>query len=206
MTIRRNWFIGYSLASGLQCNGWRCKNLSLRYFYIKLEECRKVRWYQTFWRWGSTKCWKEQLKSEEDRVCICVVWQDEMKMGFCLATPGSPKYILRVARFTADTPVSPDTHRRSLMILFEAVINRVGRCTGRPWRSRFGHALGARDRVNSEMHSEAVTEQVWRCTCRIWSSETGGVLGGCRFGGKRNSSWDHIDWLTCNCGSVESWV
>ena len=27
-------------------------------------------------------------------------------------------------------------------------------CTGRPWSSEFGHALGGGDRVNSEMHSE----------------------------------------------------
>ena len=31
----------YTLASGLQCNGWRCENLSSRSYYIKLEERRK---------------------------------------------------------------------------------------------------------------------------------------------------------------------
>jgi len=38
----------YPLASGLQCNGWRCENLSSCSFYIKLEERRKkVRRYDT---------------------------------------------------------------------------------------------------------------------------------------------------------------
>jgi len=55
VTIRRNGFIGYTLASGLQCNRWRCKNLSSRSFYIKLEERRKVRRYDTTRPWGSTQ-------------------------------------------------------------------------------------------------------------------------------------------------------
>jgi len=79
-------------------------------------------------------------------------------------------------------------------------------CTWWPWLSQFGYALGGQDQVNSEMHSEAVTERVWRCTCRLWSNETGGVLEGCRFGWRRDGSWDYIPWLTCNGGDVESWV
>jgi len=78
--------------------------------------------------------------------------------------------------------------------------------TWRPWSTEFGHALGGRDRVNSEMHSEAVTERVWRCTCRLWLTKIGGVLGGGQFGGRGDSSWDSIHWLTCNFGNVESWV
>jgi hypothetical protein len=35
VTIRRNRFIGYALASGLQCDGWRCENLSLHSFYLR---------------------------------------------------------------------------------------------------------------------------------------------------------------------------
>ena len=33
VTIRRNKFIGHALASGLQCDGWRCENHSTRSFY-----------------------------------------------------------------------------------------------------------------------------------------------------------------------------
>ena len=56
VTIRRNGFIGYTLASGLQCNGWSCENLTLRSFYIQLEERRKkVRRYDTTRPWGSTE-------------------------------------------------------------------------------------------------------------------------------------------------------
>jgi len=60
----------------------------------------------------------------------------------------------------------------------EAVIERVRRCTWRPWSSEFGEALAGHDRVNSEMHLEAVIERVWRCTWRPWSSGFGDALGG----------------------------
>ena len=52
-------------------------------------------------------------KVGKDRLCIFVVWQDEMKMRCCLSTPGSPEWILRVAHSTSVTPVSPYTHRPS---------------------------------------------------------------------------------------------
>ena len=67
VTIHRNGLIGYPLASGLQCNGWRCENLSSRSLYIKLEERRKVRRYHTTRLWGSTqlrgskKSWTERV-------------------------------------------------------------------------------------------------------------------------------------------------
>ena len=35
VTIRRNGFIGHTLASGLQCDGWHCVNLSSRSFYLR---------------------------------------------------------------------------------------------------------------------------------------------------------------------------
>jgi len=94
----------------------------------------------------------------------------------------------------------------SLDMHFETGMEWTQRCTGRSSSSEFGHALGGRDRVNSEMHSEADTARVWTWTCRLWSSEIGGVVGGGRFGGRRNSSWDSIYWLTCNCWNVQSWV
>jgi len=43
-------------------------------------------------------------------------------MRCCLSTRGSPEYILSVADSTSVTPVSPYTHRRSLTIYLEAVI------------------------------------------------------------------------------------
>ena len=56
VTIRWNKFIGYRLASGFECNVWRCENLSSHTFYIQLEECRKrVRRYDTTRQWGFTK-------------------------------------------------------------------------------------------------------------------------------------------------------
>ena len=88
----------------------------------------------------------------------------------------------------------------------EAMIKQIWTCTWRPWSSEFGNALGGRDWVISKMHSEAVTQRVWRCSCMLWSSKIGGVLGGGRFCWRRDGSWDSIDWLTCNCGNVASWV
>jgi len=35
VTIRRNAFIRYTVASALQCAGWRCENLSSRCFYLR---------------------------------------------------------------------------------------------------------------------------------------------------------------------------
>jgi hypothetical protein len=65
--------------------------------------------------------------------------------------------------------------------------------------------------VTWEMHLEAIMKGVWRCTWRPWLVEIAEVLWDSRFGGgwlggKCNRSWEFIDWLTCNCGNVESWV
>jgi len=73
----------------------------------------------------------------------------------------------------------------------EAVIERVWRCTWRPWSREFG-----------DMHLEAMRVRTWR----LWSSEIGGVLGGGQSGGRRHGIWDSIHWLTRNCGNVENWV
>jgi hypothetical protein len=55
VSIRQNWFIGYALASGLQCNGWRCENLSSHSFYLR-PKCNSVFTRYTGlqgdgWRW-----------------------------------------------------------------------------------------------------------------------------------------------------------
>jgi len=169
------------------CNGWRCKNLSSCSFYIKLEERRKkVRRYDTTQQWGSmrldgsTKSRKERVgpKVGKDRVCIFVVWQDEMKMRCCLCTLGSLEYMLRVADSTSVTPVSLFSHRRSLTIYLEAIIELVWRCTWRPRSSELRDALGGRDRSSLEMHWEAVIERVWRCTSRPRMSELRDAFGG----------------------------
>jgi len=220
VTIRRNGFIGYTLESGLQCNGWRCENVSLHSFYISLEAHRMVRRYDTTRLWGSTQSRKERVRPKvgKDRMSMFVVWPDEMKMRCCLSTPGSLESILPVSQSTSVTPVSPYTHCRYFTIFLEAMIELVWRCTSRPVWFELRDALGGCDRasldinleaeidMNSERCSEAVTVRVWRCTCRLRSSEIGGVLGATRFGGRCNRSWDSIHWFTCNCGNVESWV
>jgi len=198
VTIHQNGLIGYTQALGLQCKGWRCENLSSRSFYINLEERRKkVRIYDTTRPWGSTqlrgsksRTERVRLKVGKDRVCIFGVWQDEMKMGCCRSTPGSPEYILHIAHSTSVTPASPYTHRHSFTIYLEAEIEPVlemhleaeiewtERCTGRPRWSEFRDALGGRDRSSLEMHWEAVIDRVWRCTGRLWWSEFVHALGG----------------------------
>jgi len=169
------------------CNGWRCQNLSSRSFYIKLEERRKiVRRYDTTrpgWSTqlhGSTKSRKEQVRPKvgKDRVCIFIVWQDDMKMRCCLSTPESPEYILRVAHSTSVTLVSPSTHRRSITLYLEAVIEWVWRCTWWPRWSELRDALGGRDRASLDMHLEAEIRWTQRHTLRLWPSEFGDALAG----------------------------
>jgi len=169
------------------CNGWHCENLSLRSFYIWLEEhTKKVRRYDTTQPWGSTqlhgstKSRKEWVRPKvgKDRVCIFVVWQDGMKMWCCLSTPGSLEYILCIPHSTSVTPVSPYTHHRSLTIYLVTMIKLLRRCTWRPTSSELRDSLGGRDRSSLEIHWEAVIERVWRCTSRPRLSELRDALGG----------------------------
>jgi len=75
----------------------------------------------------------------------------------------------RCLRAIRGAPENDD--RVNLEMHLEAVIDRVWRCTGKPWSSEFGDAFGDRDWVNSEMHWEAVIERVWRCNWRPRLSE-----------------------------------
>jgi len=58
----------------------------------------------------------------------------------------------------------------SLDLPIEAVIERVCRCTWRPWSCK----LGGRNQASLEIHLEAVIERVWRGTSRPWLCELGG--------------------------------
>jgi hypothetical protein len=64
-----------------------------------------------------------------------------MIMRCCLSIYPSPEYILRVAYSTSVTPVSPYTHRLSLKINLEAMIELVWRCTWRPRSSELRDAV-----------------------------------------------------------------
>jgi len=83
-------------------------------------------------------------------------------------------------------------------VRLKMTIEWTQRYTPRPWSSESGHALGGRDRVNSEMHSRlwlreslggrdrvnsemhcgAELEWTHWCTCRPWWSEFGDALCG----------------------------
>jgi len=52
----------------------------------------------------------------------------------------------------------------------EAVIERVWRCTWRPWSCE----RGGRNRTSWTIQLEPVIERIWRCTWRPWRSECGG--------------------------------
>jgi len=64
------------------CNGWRCENVASCSFYIKLEERRNVKRYDTTRLWGSTqlrgstKSRTERVRPKvgKDRVWIFIVW------------------------------------------------------------------------------------------------------------------------------------
>jgi hypothetical protein len=88
---------------------------------------------------------------ENPRNCMA---PDEMEMRRCLSSPESPEYVLPVAQSTSVTPVSPYNRRRSLTIYFEAVIERVERCTCKPESSELRHTLRGRDQASLEIQLE----------------------------------------------------
>jgi len=93
---------------------------------------------------------------------------DEMKMRWCLTTPGSPEYVLPVAQSTSVAHVSPYTCRRSVTMYLEAEIEPVERCTWRPWLSELKDTLRGGDRASLKMHLEAEIEWTKRCIWRPW--------------------------------------
>jgi len=127
-------------------------------FWFK-EHRNRVRSHDATRRWGSTlRKERVRLKVGKERVCIFIVWEDEMEMRCCLSTPGSAEYILPITLSTSFTPVSPYTRRRSLKMYLEAVIERVWKCTWRLWSCE----LAGRNRVSSEIHLAAVIVRTWR--------------------------------------------
>jgi len=128
-------------------------------------------------------------KVGKDRVCILVVWQDEMEMRCCLSTTGSPEYILCVAHSTSVTPVSPYTYHRSFHLCYPCIsvhspslipppsrlyhhTPTVAHSTSVTPRSPYTHSRSL------TTYFESVIDWVWRCTGRLWSSEFGDALGG----------------------------
>jgi hypothetical protein len=65
------------------------------------------------------------------------------------------------------------------VIHWEAVIERVWRCTWRPGWSELRAALGGRDRSSLEMHVEPKIERVGRCAWSRRSSELRDAHSGC---------------------------
>jgi len=61
---------------------------------------------------------------------------------------------------------------------WEAVIERVWRCTWRPRSSALRGALCSREWASLEMQLETEIEWTQRCTWKLWSSEFGDALGG----------------------------
>jgi hypothetical protein len=85
------------------------------------------------------------------------------KMRWCLSTPGSPKYIPRVAHYTSIAIVSPYTHRRCRIIYLEVVIERVWRCIWRAGSSKPRDIFWGHGRTSFEM--QFVADNGWTQTC-----------------------------------------
>ena len=142
---------------------------------------------------GSTQSRKERVRPKvgKHRVCIFIVWQDEMKMRSCLSIyPGvsriyTPRrsFHLRYLCVSVHPPwllndILEGRHRAKLEIHLEAEVEWTGRRALRPWSIEFGDALEGRVWVTPEMHFEAVLERVWGCNLRLRSSELRAALGG----------------------------
>jgi len=56
-----------------------------------------------------------------ERVCIHIVWQDEIKMRRCLSTPGIAEYILPIPQTITITPESPYSHHHSVHLRYTCV-------------------------------------------------------------------------------------
>jgi len=91
-------------------------------------------------------------KGGKDRVCVFIVWYDEMEMTWCLSTLGTAEYVRPITLYNSLTPVSAYTCRCSWKMYFEARMKGLWRCT---WRLR-----------SSELRDvlEAGIEWVWRYT------------------------------------------
>ena len=150
---------------------------------LQLEEAtQKVRGYDTTQPWEST-----QLREPR--------WhEDEMKMKWCLSTPGSPKNVLPITQFTSVTPVSPCICRRWLRMCYEAMIEGVETCTSMLRSSELRDALGGWDRVSLAMHCEAMIEPVWSCHRRPRLSQLSETLGGCGWASLQTYLQAMIEW------------
>jgi len=73
---------------------------------------------------------------------------------------GSAEYILPVTLSTFITQISLNTCHCTMKMYLEAVMERVCRCTWRPWSC----GLGGHNCASLEIHLEAVIERIWRCT------------------------------------------
>ena len=86
--------------------------------------------------------------------------------------------VLMMDSLPSSSVVSPHRDRASWEMHFEAVIERVWRCTSSQRSSELRDALAGPDRASLEMYLEAVIERVRRCTWRPSSCELGDALGG----------------------------
>jgi len=152
-----------------------------------------VRRYDTPLRWGSTRSRGSSTSGTErvrpkvgkQRVCIVIVWSDEMEMRWCLSTPWSAEDTPRHSIYLREPCISihPPSllkdllgvcDRVSLEMHLEAGIESIWRYTRSPWSSGLRDELRDHHRASLKIHLEAVIKLVWRCTCRPWWSEFGG--------------------------------
>jgi len=113
--------------------------------------CRnRARRYESTRNWGSmkldgsTKSRTERVRPKvgKDRVCIFIVWHDEMEMRQCLSTLESAEYILPITRSTSNAPLSLYNYCRTIEMYWEAMIKHGWRCTWGLISSELRDALG----------------------------------------------------------------
>jgi len=172
----------YACCEGVFMMGWLHFNSTVSPLLTRVNSeihCESV--IQQGWR-----CTPQPWSSEFGEAAEC---HNPVSLKICTWRPQSSRF--------ADTLAGRDG--ASLKMLIEALIEWV-----------WSYSLGGYDAGSLEIHLEAVMERVWRYTGRSWLRKIvvlgGSLSGGSSSGGRGNSSWDCIHWLTCNCGNVEDWV
>jgi hypothetical protein len=145
----------YTPTSGLQCKGWSCPNST--------NVPSTLSWRRVRWCWEDMilpgcknprnwvdapnvgKCeWEQMLGTIE---CIFLIWQDEIKMSYCLS------FYTAVSRiYTQHRPV----HLRypGISVHPESLLNDIH---------------GGHDRTSLGIHFEPKIKWTERCTWRLWS-------------------------------------
>jgi hypothetical protein len=129
-------------------------------------------------RW-SMKSRNERVRPKVGKAFVylrCMTrWDENEKMSI---NPGVSQIYTPHSSATSVTPVPPYTHRRSIPMSMEAMIESGWRCIWRPWLCELRVTLRCREQLSLEMHLEADKEWTQRWTWQRSSFEFDDSLGG----------------------------